>query len=228
MSEPNYFEKYVHLPEGARLYQTMPDGSVYMTGDGRVHKLDHKDPDIDRLLLPFINEGNEAYYLVGAADTGPDKPQNATAKIGFTAGHKAFVPHAHGARHYVKCEGYGGCVLFDRERDCPLPVYLPPGSLIEIPEMVSHTFFNRSADALVTLIVNTGLGIDHDQYAITLAEATRRLRNSFFGESELERLVKELTALGEFMEKARPEHAIRFRDKAAKLLRRIAALLDLS
>ncbi|MFD0345670.1 hypothetical protein ACFQ0M_05475 [Kitasatospora aburaviensis] len=86
----------------------------------------------------------------------------------------AFTPHAHGGEHLVLSLGPASCGLYDEERRRVVDVPLTPGLLIRIPELMPHSFANRGAARLSILAANTGFGIDHEDYAITAAEAERR------------------------------------------------------
>jgi hypothetical protein len=71
----------------------------------------------DEDLLRFIDDGQLAHYVVGDARTSPDRPSNATCKLGVVAPHSAFTPHAHGGEHFVLSLGHASCGLFDERRD---------------------------------------------------------------------------------------------------------------
>ncbi|MFF4764017.1 cupin domain-containing protein [Streptomyces sp. NPDC001292] len=152
-----------------RLYRLRPDGSVVVADRDGARTL---GPERD--LLRFIDDGQFAHYLVGDAATSPERPSNATVKIGIVGPRSAFTPHAHGGEHFVLSLGYASCGLYDSERGRVTEVPLTPGELIRIPEMVPHSFANRDTDPLTILAANTGYGIDHEDYAITAAEAERR------------------------------------------------------
>ncbi|SNS89028.1 Mannose-6-phosphate isomerase, cupin superfamily [Actinacidiphila glaucinigra] len=157
------------LPRGVRLYRLGPDGSVVLADRDGTRDL---RPEHD--LLRFIDDGQFAHYLVGDAATSPDRPSNATVKLGIVGPRSAFTPHAHGGEHFVLSLGHGACGLYDAERGRVTDVPLVPGELIRIPEMVPHSFANRGTDPLPLLAANTGYGIDHEDYAITAGEAERR------------------------------------------------------
>lgn len=158
-----------HLPSGVRLYRIGADGTVLLADRDGAREL---GPDKD--LLRFIDDGQFAHYLVGDAKTSPERPSNATVKLGIVGPRSAFTPHAHGGEHYVLSLGYAACGLYDAERDRVTEVPLAPGELIRIPEMMPHSFANRNTDPLTILAANTGYGIDHEDYAITADEAERR------------------------------------------------------
>ncbi|MET8978849.1 cupin domain-containing protein [Streptomyces sp. NPDC004539] len=162
------------LPSGVRLYRLGADGGVVLADRDGVREL---GPDKD--LLRFIDDGQFAHYLVGDAKTSPERPSNATVKLGIVGPRSAFTPHAHGGEHYVLSLGYASCGLYDEQRGRVTEVPLAPGELIRIPEMMPHSFANRSADPLTILAANTGYGIDHEDYAITADEAERRGSEGF-------------------------------------------------
>jgi hypothetical protein len=213
------------LPNGVVLYQIGVDGNLLMIERGVIRSVSPDDGEIGSRVHPFINPGNEAFYLVGDPHSGPSVPSHATAKFGRTHGHHSFVPHAHGVDHLVYATGYSGCVLYDREKSTPCVVALKPGTALSIPGMQSHAFFNREEIPLVTLIVNAGLGISHRDYAITLDIARDRLAR---GEDDgaIAALVVELEAIGRLMQTERPEHQLSLRERGARFLARLARLLD--
>ncbi|MGW0857181.1 cupin domain-containing protein [Streptomyces sp. NPDC002690] len=127
-------------------------------------------------MIPFIDDGQFAHYLVGDAATSPERPSNATVKLGMMGPRSAFTPHAHGGEHYVLSLGHASCGLWDAERGRTTEVPLVPGMLIRIPEMMPHSFANRGKRPLTIVTANTGYGIDHEDYAITAPEAERRSR----------------------------------------------------
>ncbi|MFE0631750.1 cupin domain-containing protein [Streptomyces sp. NPDC058864] len=161
--------KMPELPRGVRLYRLGPDGSVVLADRDGTRDL---RPEQD--LLRFIDDGQFAHYLVGDAATSPERPSNATVKLGIVGPRSAFTPHAHGGEHFVLSLGHGACGLYDAERGQVTDVPLVPGELIRIPEMVPHSFANRGTAPLTLLAANTGFGIDHEDYAITAPEAERR------------------------------------------------------
>ncbi|MFD3451950.1 cupin domain-containing protein [Streptomyces sp. NPDC058691] len=152
-----------------RLYRPRSDGSVVLADRDGAREL---GPGRD--LLPFIDDGQFAHYLIGDAATSPERPSNATVKLGIVGPRSAFTPHAHGGEHFVLSLGYAACGLYDTERARAFEVLLAPGELIRIPEMMPHSFANRDSTALTILAANTGYGIDHEDYAITAPEAERR------------------------------------------------------
>jgi len=157
------------LPAGVRLYRLGADGGVTLTDRDGAREL---GPDKD--LLRFIDDGQFAHYLVGDAKTSPERPSNATVKLGIVGPRSAFTPHAHGGEHHVLSLGHAACGLYDEQRGRVTEVALAPGELIRIPEMMPHSFANRGAAPLTILAANTGYGIDHEDYAITADEAERR------------------------------------------------------
>ncbi|MFJ6087102.1 cupin domain-containing protein [Streptomyces sp. NPDC092369] len=157
------------LPRGVRLYRLGADGSVVLADRDGAREL---GPERD--LLRFIDDGQFAHYLVGDAATSPERPSNATVKLGIVGPRSAFTPHAHGGEHFVLSLGHASCGLYDRERARVTEVPLVPGELIRIPELMPHSFANRGTAPLTILAANTGYGIDHEDYAITAPEAERR------------------------------------------------------
>ncbi|MBW5483824.1 cupin domain-containing protein [Streptomyces bambusae] len=157
------------LPGGVELYRLRPDGGIVLADREGVRELGP-----EREFLRFIDDGQFAHYLVGDAATSPDRPSNATVKLGVVGPRSAFTPHAHGGEHFVLSLGHAACGLYDADRDRVADVPLTPGMLIRIPEMMPHSFANRGTDPLTILAANTGYGIDHEDYAITAGEAERR------------------------------------------------------
>jgi hypothetical protein len=147
-----------HWPAGVELYELPADGDVSLT-DG---------------FLPFIDAGQRARYLIGDAQTSPQRPSNATVKVGVVRPHSAFTPHAHGGEHFVLSLGYAACTLYDEATAGPVTLNMTPGRLIRIPAMMPHSFANRGGKPLLILAANTGFGIDHEDYAITAAAAEAR------------------------------------------------------
>jgi hypothetical protein len=200
------------LPAGVELYCFWPSGAETLTSAGWQAEVDG--------FQPFIDEGQLARYFIGDALTSPDRPSNATFKLGVVRPHSAFTPHAHGGEHFVLSLGYASCGLYDREREIAVTVDLVPGMLIRIPAMYPHSFGNRAARPLLILAANTGFGIDHEDYAITAAEAERRGAV----DPSYPSLAKALRAL----EVAGPPGSMTLRERVADRLRRIAAHLDRS
>jgi mannose-6-phosphate isomerase-like protein (cupin superfamily) len=157
------------LPGGVELYHLRPDGGILLADrEGR------RELGPEREFLRFIDDGQFAHYLVGDAATSPERPSNATVKLGVVGPRSAFTPHAHGGEHFVLSLGHAACGLYDEARARVVDVPLAPGMLIRIPEMMPHSFANRADVPLTILAANTGYGIDHEDYAITAAEAERR------------------------------------------------------
>ncbi|MFE9634684.1 cupin domain-containing protein [Streptomyces sp. NPDC006463] len=161
------------LPGGVELYHLMPDGGIVLADREGSRKLGP-----EREFLRFIDDGQFAHYLVGDAGTSPERPSNATVKLGVVGPRSAFTPHAHGGEHFVLSLGHAACGLFDPDRGRVTEVLLAPGMLIRIPEMMPHSFANRGDAPLTILAANTGYGIDHEDYAITAADAEQRAATS--------------------------------------------------
>src|ERR1700754_3309515 len=113
-------------------------------------------------LLPSTEAGQSARYFIGDAKTSPERPSNATFKLGLVAPHSAFTPHAHGGEHFVLSLGHASCALHDAGRVTTLA--LAPATMVRIPAMMPHAFGNRAGSPLVILAANTGYGIDHEDY----------------------------------------------------------------
>ncbi|WP_306329844.1 cupin domain-containing protein [Streptomyces venezuelae] len=161
------------LPAGVELYHLRPDGGILLADREGSRELGP-----EREFLRFIDDGQFAHYLVGDAATSPERPSNATVKLGVVGPRSAFTPHAHGGEHFVLSLGHAACGLYDGVRGRVTDVPLTPGMLIRIPEMMPHSFANRGDSPLTILAANTGYGIDHEDYAITAAEAERRAQES--------------------------------------------------
>lgn len=196
------------LPNGVEVYRFGADGDCTVTDRAGTRPL-----GTDEDLLRFIDDGQLAHYFVGDARTSPRRPSNATYKLGVVAPHSAFTPHAHGGEHFVLSLGHASCGLFDERRDTAVDLRLTPGTMVRIPAMVPHSFGNRAATPLLILAANTGFGIDHEDYAITAAEADRR------GAVEL---TKALLAL----EERTPGLTTTWRERVATRLRRLASRVD--
>ncbi|MFD8599680.1 cupin domain-containing protein [Kitasatospora sp. NPDC059646] len=199
------------LPDGAELYRLRPDGRVLRADRAGVRELGPDDPDSG--LLRFIDDRQFAHYFIGDAKTSPERPSNATYKLGLVAPHTAFTPHAHGGEHLVLALGPASCGLYDERRRRVAEVELAPGTLIRIPELMPHSFGNRGTDRLAILAANTGYGIDHEDYAITAEVAQER------GEAELAAALREVTA-------RQRVGTVTVRERLALRLRRIAAALE--
>lgn len=152
------------LPAGVELYHLRPDGGILLADREGSRELGP-----EREFLRFIDDGQFAHYLVGDAATSPERPSNATVKLGVVGPRSAFTPHAHGGEHFVLSLGHAACGLYDGVRGRVTDVPLAPGMLIRIPEMMPHSFANRGDSPLTILAANTGYGIDHEDYAITAA-----------------------------------------------------------
>ncbi|GAB1516561.1 cupin domain-containing protein [Actinophytocola sp. KF-1] len=196
------------LPAGVEVYRFGADGTCTVTDAAGARPL-----GTDEELLRFIDDGQLAHYFVGDARTSPDRPSNATYKLGVVAPHSAFTPHAHGGEHFVLSLGHASCGLFDERRDTAVDLRLTPGTMVRIPAMMPHSFGNRAGTPLLILAANTGFGIDHEDYAITAAEADRR------GAVEL---AKALLALAE----RTPDRTTTWRERVASGLRRLASRVD--
>jgi uncharacterized RmlC-like cupin family protein len=162
------------LPSGAVVLHCGAHGIAYLVRSGCVEALDPTRGPRRVDLLPFIDPGHFTRYLIGAADTSDENPSNATFKLGIVAAHRGFTPHAHGAEHFVFSTGYAACALYDAARDVVAHLRLAPGSLLHIPAMMPHSFSNRAVAPLLLLVANTGMGVDHEDYAITAAQLDAR------------------------------------------------------
>jgi hypothetical protein len=195
------------LPDGVQLYRFGADGAVVVHDEHGAAPLGPGDD-----LLPFIDDGQFARYLIGDAKTSPERPSNATYKLGLVAPHSAFTPHAHAGDHFVLSLGHASCGLYDAGRGRASMLALAPGTMIRIPAMLPHSFGNRAAHPLLILAANTGFGIDHEDYAITAEQARER------GDAEL---AAALDALAD-----RPQPPAGWRERLATALRRTASRLD--
>jgi uncharacterized RmlC-like cupin family protein len=199
------------LPPGVEVYSFPADGvAIRRTCDG-VAELDG--------FLPFIDTGQRARYFVGDAATSPERPSNATYKLGVVRPHTAFTPHAHGGEHFVMSLGYAACGLYDAGSDAAVRVTLTPGTLIRIPAMMPHSFANRAGTPLLILAANTGYGIDHEDYAITASAAEARGASA---DADFPALAKALRAL----EDPNDPGATTWRERIAGRLRRYASRLE--
>lgn len=224
-----HFARYLErlrttLPCGATLYVFSPDGIVYAVSRECIRRLDPTRRAEDCTdMLRFIDSGQYTQYLIGSAKTSDKNPANATYKLGFVRPHSAFTPHAHGAEHFVLSMGCASCGLYDHERESVAHVRLIPGSLLHIPALMPHSFNNRADDPLPLVIANTGMGIDHDDYAITAAMAEERARG---GDEAAARLVTALRQLEAEMAVDRVHVEVSLRERLAMLLRRLAGILE--
>jgi mannose-6-phosphate isomerase-like protein (cupin superfamily) len=197
-------------------------GRVFVTGNGSVQEITKENKEYGSTLHLFINAGNQAHYLLGSPDTNDAHPNNATVKFGITESHQHFTPHAHGSEHYVKSEGFSGCLLYDHAKKKAFPVKLLPGSLIYIPEWVPHAFYNRSDIPLITLIANGGLGLKDENYAVTKKTAEERLKQMDSGDKDLEELASVLGSIEELFDATHPERHMDMGEKIASKLYRVA------
>jgi hypothetical protein len=196
----------VRLPAGVEVYSLPVDGAAARRG-----------AELDD-LLPFIDPGQVARYFVGDAATSPQRPSNATYKLGVVRPHSAFTPHAHAGEHFVLSLGYAACGLYDADTESTLRLYLAPGTLIRIPALLPHSFANRAGTPLLILAANSGYGIDHEDYAITAGAAEARAADS----TVFPALAKALRAL----EAAGGPAPLTRRERIAYRLRRLAAVLE--
>ncbi|MEF3275086.1 MAG: cupin domain-containing protein [Chloroflexus sp.] len=212
------------LPAGATLYVFEADGVVYAVSKGRIQRLDptRRAEDCGEMLR-FIDQGQYTKYLIGSAMTSDQNPTNATYKLGFVRPHSAFTPHAHGAEHFVLSMGYASCGLYDDERGTVAHVRLIPGSLLYIPALMPHSFNNRADSPLPLVIANTGMGVDHEDYAITAAMAEERARQ---GDSAAARMLTALRQLEAEMAVEQLHATLSWRERLAMLLRRLANVLE--
>ncbi|MGH3239624.1 MAG: cupin domain-containing protein [Spirillospora sp.] len=200
------------LPPGVELYTLGPGGDVrWTTADGT--------RDLADGLLRFIDDGQFAHYLVGDAATSPERPSNATYKLGVVAPHSAFTPHAHRGEHVVVSLGYAACGLYDEGAGRVVGVRLTPGTMIRIPAMLPHSFANRAAHPLLILAANTGYGIDHEDYAITADEAERRAGEDGVDHRSLGVALREI-------ERTHGRDAMTWRERLGAGLRRAASRLE--
>jgi hypothetical protein len=195
----------MELPRGVELYRFDPGGEVIVRGDQGTSRLASG-------LLRFIDDGQFARYFIGDAKTSPERPSNATYKLGIVAPHSAFTPHVHGGEHFVLSLGHASCGLYDTERDRVVQLRLGSGTLVRIPAMLPHSFGNRAGRPLLILAANSGYGIDHENYAITADDARGR------GDADLAQALRTLDD--------RPPVPTNWRERLATGLRRAAARLD--
>jgi len=205
------------LPSGVELYLLGVDGSARAVDSERAGPLVTATDG-----LRFIDDGQLARYFVGDAGTSPQRPSNATYKLGVVRPHSAFTPHAHGGEHFVLSLGYASCGLYDDRRQAVVQIRLTPGSMLRIPALMPHSFGNRAGTPLLILAANTGFGIDHEDYAITAEEAERRAATGGDGPDHL-MLAKALRAV-----EAAPDTlgGTSRRERVAAALRRLAARLE--
>ncbi|WP_327120702.1 cupin domain-containing protein [Streptomyces sp. NBC_01341] len=216
------------LPKGVELYHLKPDGSIELADREGSRPL-----GAERALLRFIDDGQFAHYLIGDAGTSPERPSNATVKLGVVGPRSAFTPHAHGGEHFVLSLGHAACGLHDEHRDRVTEVPLAPGMLIRIPEMMPHSFANRGTDPLTILAANSGYGIDHEDYAVTAEEAERRADGGTTAAggltvptaAEYRALATALRGI-EHMQRERGIPGTTVRERLAARLRRVATALE--
>ena len=200
----------MRLPAGVEVYSFPADGAAI-----RRTRTGVAQPDG---FLPFIDAGQRARYFIGDAATSPERPSNATYKLGVVRPHSAFTPHSHGGEHFVLSLGYASCGLYDVGAERGVRVVLTPGTLIRIPAMMPHSFGNRAGNPLLILAANTGYGIDHEDYAVTASAAEARgAENDTFPA-----LAKALRAL----EADNEPETMTWRERIAGRLRRAARRLE--
>ncbi|MFI8007093.1 cupin domain-containing protein [Streptomyces sp. NPDC086010] len=215
------------LPKGVELYHLKPDGSIELADRDGSRPL-----GAEHALLRFIDDGQFAHYLIGDAGTSPERPSNATVKLGVVGPRSAFTPHAHGGEHFVLSLGHAACGLHDEHRDRVTEVPLAPGMLIRIPEMMPHSFANRGTGPLTILAANSGYGIDHEDYAVTAEEAERRARAGTAAGGPTASAPAEYRALAtalrgiEHMQRERGIPVTTVRERLAARLRRVATALE--
>lgn len=224
-----YLEQFRTLPDDARLYQITTTGRIFVAGNNSVEELRKDNPAFAANIHQFINAGNLAHYLLGSPQTNADNPQNATFKLGMTDPQHAFTPHAHGARHFVTAMGHSGCILFDKGQQTTVPIKLLPGSMIDIPGGLPHAFYNRSKEPLVIVVANAGLGIEHEDYAVTREMALQRLRelSPDQSRSELEELATALERIEADFNAAQPNLDISVDERLARALYKLAEKLNM-
>lgn len=214
------------LPAGVELYCFDPAGIAWWVQRGCVQQLNPTQVATDRThFLRFIDDGHFTRYWVGNATTSDENPNNATFKLGIVRAHSAFTPHAHGAEHFVLSAGYASCGLYDAERNQVVHLRLFPGTLLNIPAFMPHSFNNRSGDPLLLAITNTGMGIDHENYAITAAQATAR---AAAGDTTLAypQLSQALRCLEAAMSDTTLHLNLTWRERLARQLRRFCWVLE--
>ncbi|MFF2066281.1 cupin domain-containing protein [Streptomyces sp. NPDC058200] len=220
------------LPYGVELFHLRPEGSVLFADRDGARELGPRQE-----FLRFIDEGQFAHYLVGDARTSPERPSNATFKLGVVGPRSAFTPHAHGGEHIVLSLGHAACGLYDAPRGRVTEIRLFPGAMIRIPEMMPHSFANRGAKPLNILAANTGFGIDHEDYAITAEEAERRAAPDAVADGRgalgtVDRVATDYGLLAaalrdiERIQRVRGVGATSVKERLAAGLRRVAAALE--
>lgn len=225
-----YLEQFQALPGGALVHQITSTGKILTAGNGTVEEITQDNPRYRPHIHKFISHGNLAYYFIGNPSTGPDNPENATFKTGITPPHHHFTPHAHGTRHCVFSAQHAGCLLFDKDQQKVRTVKLQPGSIMDIPGMLPHAFYNRTGTNLVELIANGGLGIDHEDYAITREIALQRLQELLPDQSraDLEQLTLALEHLEKDLDVNKPQLDLGDNEKFVRMLFRLAEAIGMS
>ena len=219
-----YLERYKNLPGKCRLYQITFAGKIFVAGNGKILEISKASKEYKDTLHLFVNPGNVAHYLLGSPHTSEENPNNATFKVGITNPHYHFIPHAHGTEHYVVSQGFSGCLLFDHENKKAVPIKLLPGSIIYISKMVPHAFYNRSDIPLIILVANAGLGLYHEDYAITKKTAQKKLQKTKNPKekAEIQELMSELDILKHDFTKTNPQCDLDARERIAIKLYRVA------
>jgi hypothetical protein len=203
-----------NLPAGVELYLFDAAGTAVLVNGDETVRLGSANG-----LLRFIDDGQFARYFIGSPETSPERPTNATYKLGVVRPHSGFTPHAHGGEHVVLSLGYGSCGLYDEARQAVVTVHLPPGAMIRIPAMLPHSFGNRSDRPLLILAANTGYGIAHPDYAVTADEAERRAADDV----DYPALAK---ALRQLEDSARRPGPMTRRERFAARLRQLASYVE--
>lgn len=199
-------------------------GRVFVAGNGEVKELSRDEVEYQDTIHTFINAGNTAHYLIGTPDTSQKNPANATVKVMMMEPHNHFIPHSHGTEHFIYCQGYAGCLLYFEETKRVFPVFLKPGMLIYLTPMVPHAFFNRVGERFMALVSNTGLGINHEEYAIT-AEKAGTLAEEQSDESQkayYRGMQKELQKIEQFYPSFDIPGSLSLREKVGRSLYRLA------
>ncbi|MFJ5112829.1 cupin domain-containing protein [Streptomyces sp. NPDC088551] len=222
------------LPHGVELFHLKPGGSVLFADRNGARELGPSEE-----FLRFLDDGQFAHYLVGDAHTSPERPSNATFKLGVVGPRSAVTPHAHGGEHVVLSLGHAACGLYDAARGRVTEIRLSPGAMIRIPGMMPHSFANRGAKPLNMLAAQAGFGVDHEDYAITADEAERRAtagdRRVAHGRGGLGTVTRVGTDYGllaaalrdiERIQRVRGVGATTVRERLAAGLRRAASVLE--
>ena len=161
------------LPDGVELYTFDAGGEVVVRDERGARSL---GPGGD--LLPFIDDGQFARYFIGDAQDLARAAEQRHVQAG--RGRPAQRVHAARARAASTSSsslGHASCGLYDAERGRVAALRLAPGTHGPHPGACCRT---RSATGparpLLILAANTGFGIDHEDYAITAAQAARARR----------------------------------------------------